>query len=63
VHELFGATWHVFAGGPGFCAVRRGGGLITWDGPASLILPCICAERLGDLVSQLCLQEFLWDGY
>lgn len=56
---MFGDTWHIFPAKPGWCALRYGGGVIFWQGPESLILPFICAERLGDLAEQLCIQEFL----
>jgi hypothetical protein len=59
MQELFGATWYILAAKPGWCALRRGGGVICWDGPQSLIQHCVRAERLGDLAGQLCLQEFL----
>jgi hypothetical protein len=59
VRCMFGDSWHIFRAEAGWCALRYGGGVIFWDGPESLILPFICAERLGDLAGQLCLQEFL----
>lgn len=59
VRELFGDTWHILLADAGWCAFRRGGGAIHWDGPQSLIQHCVCAERLADLAGQLCLQEFL----
>jgi hypothetical protein len=59
VRELFGSTWYILQAEPGWCALRRGGGVIYWDGPYSLIRHCVRAERLGDLAGQLCLQEFL----
>jgi hypothetical protein len=49
VRELFGDTWHILPADLGWCAFRRGGGVIYWDGPQSLIQHCVCAERLGDL--------------
>ncbi len=39
---------------PGWCALRRGGGVIYWYGPYSLIQQWARAERLGDLAGQLC---------
>ena len=59
VRELFGDAWHILQAEPGWWAIRRGGGVVYWDGPQSLILHCVCAERLGDLAGQLCLQDFL----
>jgi hypothetical protein len=59
VRELFGATWYILQAEPGWCAVRRGDGVIYWDGPQSLIQHCVHAERLGELAGQLCVQEFL----
>jgi hypothetical protein len=55
VREVFGGTWHIFRAGQDYCALRRGGGVIFWDGPASLLQPCVCAERPDDLARQLCL--------
>jgi hypothetical protein len=59
VRELFGAAWYILHAEPGWCAVRRGGGIIYWDGPQSLIQHCVRAERPGDLAGQLCVQDFL----
>jgi hypothetical protein len=59
VRELFSDVWYILPAGTGWFALRRGGGVICWDGPESLIQHCVRAERLGDLAGQLCLQEFL----
>ena len=59
VRSIFGDSWHILAAETGWCALRRGGGPIFWNGPDALLVPFICAERLGDLARQLYLQEYL----
>lgn len=59
VRGVFGEEWAITHAPAGWLALRRGGGVIHWDGPESLIVPALFAERLGDLAQQLCLQSLL----
>jgi hypothetical protein len=59
VRAVFGEAWAITHAPAGWLALRRGGGVIHWDGPESLIVPVLFAERLGDLAQQLCVQSLL----
>ena len=59
MERWFGDTWHVFRAAEWWCAMRRGGGTVMWNGPRSLIRPVLCAERLDDLAEQMCVQALL----
>lgn len=59
VRELFSEYWILFHSGERWCAIRRGGGEVAWDGPQSMILPALHAARLADLAMQLCVQTIL----
>jgi hypothetical protein len=59
VRGVFGEAWAITHAPAGWLAARRGGGVIHYDGPESLIVPALFAERLGDLTQQLCLQSLL----
>jgi hypothetical protein len=59
VERWFGDTWHIFRAAGSWCALRRGGGTVMWNGPKSLIRPVLCAERLDDLAEQMCVQALL----
>jgi hypothetical protein len=58
--EMLRATfdhWRVFGKDGRWWAVR--GGLVTGEGPRSLIRPAVCAATLAGLADQLSLQEWL----
>jgi hypothetical protein len=59
VRGVFGEAWIITHAPTGWLALRRGGGVVRWDGPESLIVPALFAERLGDLAQQLCMQSLL----
>ena len=56
---VFGEAWVITHAPAGWLAMRRGGGMIRWDGPESLIRVALFAERLGDLAQQLCMQAIV----
>jgi hypothetical protein len=49
--------WRVFGKDGRWWAVR--GGLVTGEGPRSLVRPAVCAATLEGLAEQLSLQEWL----
>jgi hypothetical protein len=59
VREVSGREWNITHTSAGWLALRRGGGVLSWDGPDSLLRPVLFADRLGDLAEQLCAQTFL----